>query len=114
MVRDIEERLIEFCYSDSGIRVVHIALTSEQVREYSPPPNPAKFTDTRAAEYIEKHGRQCWEVDALRPELLNQLVEQAVRKYVNLDQMDVIIEKEESDKRKLRTWAQGLHDKNEA
>ena len=114
MVRDIEERLIEFCYSDSGIRVVHIALTSEQVREYSPPPNPAKFTDTRAAEYTEKYGRHCWEVDALPPNVLNEIVDKAIGELVDVERMDAIIEKEESDKRKLRTWSQDLQDKNEA
>ncbi len=68
MIRDVRERLNEF--GVEGLEVIPIALTKEQIEKYSPPPNPAKITDSRAKWYIEKYGNKSWEVDALRPEVL--------------------------------------------
>ncbi len=49
------------------IEVRRIALNYDQVVEYNPPPNPAKLTDSRANGYIDEHGHDSWELDALRP-----------------------------------------------
>lgn len=52
-----------------------IALNRDQIDRYQPPPNPAKITDSRALDYIARHGRQSWELDALPPQVLNDLIE---------------------------------------
>lgn len=52
-----------------------IALNRDQITRYQPPPNPAKITDSRAVDYIARHGRQSWELDALPPQVLNDLIE---------------------------------------
>lgn len=86
MVRDIGERLRLF-----GVRrleVTKVALTMDQVRHYNPPPNPAKITDSRAAKYIEEHGDSSWEVDALDPSVLVQLIEDEIEKYLDTDRME--------------------------
>ncbi len=100
MVRDIEERLVMFGVDE--ITVQKIALTSKQVKQYNPPPNPAKITDPRAAEYIAKHGESSWEVDALPPKILNNLIRRAFENVIDQDKMDEIIKSEEYDKKKLR------------
>jgi hypothetical protein len=88
MTRDIRDRLTLFLgkdlgyevaesYGDDGlpeVEVRRIALNYDQVRQYNPPPNPAKLTDSRANGYIAAHGRQSWELDALDPATLNALV----------------------------------------
>lgn len=103
MTRDIRDRLHQFLDSDwlnhhSGqfatdpvpvaeiraalrehvggdpIEVRRIALNADQVRQYGPPPNPAKLTDSRASGYIAEHGRQSWELDALDPATLAALI----------------------------------------
>jgi hypothetical protein len=74
----------------------------EQVEEYNPPPNPAKMTDSRAAKYVEQHGASSWEVDALPPEVLSQLITEAFEGLVDVPMMDTIKEREEEDKEKLR------------
>jgi hypothetical protein len=51
-----------------------IALTMEQVDEEQPPPNPAKTTDSRFADYRRKYGDESWELDALNPAYLTELV----------------------------------------
>lgn len=37
------------------VEVKRVALNLDQIRQYSPPPNPAKVTDARAAKYP-----RCW------------------------------------------------------
>ena len=81
MTRDIQERLTRFV--GLYVEVKRIALNSDQVKKYNPPPNPAKATDSRFAEYAEKHGTSCWELDALEPKLMARLIKAAVMKYVN-------------------------------
>lgn len=114
MIRDIRDRIIEFAMgefdwddkADSmeyfGFTVTPIALTREQINQYNPPPNPAKITDPRAKDFIKKHGKTSWEVDALRPEVLNQLLEDAIKENIDEDVFDDIVGREESDKDKLR------------
>ncbi len=55
MTRDIRERLSLFCGGE-GFAVRRIALNMDQVRQYDPPPNPAKLTDTRVDAYLRKYG----------------------------------------------------------
>lgn len=55
-----------------------IALTMDQIREYNPPPNPAKITDSRANSYISEYGDESWELDALEPRVLTELIQTAV------------------------------------
>lgn len=79
MSRDITERLSLFTYGGVGAEEVErIALNMEQVREVRPPENPAKSTDSRFREYRKRFGTSSWELDALSPSYLNNLVEQHI------------------------------------
>ncbi len=71
MTRDITERLELF-----GVRldVRRLALNMDQVKQYKPPPNPAKETDSCFAGYIQTYGGESWELDALEPDVLAGLV----------------------------------------
>jgi hypothetical protein len=99
MVRDIEDRLRMF---GADVNVEKIALTAAQVAKYKPPPNPAKMSDPRAADFVKKFGSSSWEVDALPPNVLNRIVRNAVKSLVDEDKMDAIKEQEEEDKTRLR------------
>ena len=77
MTRDIRDRLEMFM---GGTKVNRLALNIEQINEYDPPPNPAKFQDPRAAAYIQEFGEESWELDALEPSVLAQLIEDAILK----------------------------------
>ena len=79
MTRDIRDRLQLFV--GMKVKVERIALTMEQVRRHNPPPNPAKLTDVRANDYIRAYGHQSWELDALDPPTLVQLVRTNVLLY---------------------------------
>lgn len=108
MVRDIQDRMEMFdiprlgLYRHDGVDVIKIGLTTEQVKHYNPPPNPAKLTDPRAEKYIALHGPVSWEVDALPPKELQKIVTKAIAEYVDEEVMDEIIEQEQKDIAKLR------------
>lgn len=103
MIRDIKDRLEEF-----GVypEVRQIGLTMEQIKEFNPPPNPAKITDPRAKWYFEKYGKTSWEVDALNPKVLHQLVKENVEGLINLSLFKKQIKKEEEDKKKLERFSE--------
>ena len=95
MSRDIEERLnsysrlsqedIDNGFSQIEIEVRRIALNMDQVREYEPPPNPAKRVDPRFGEYQDKFGDESWELDALRPSVITSLIDDQVESIVDYD-----------------------------
>lgn len=72
MTRDNDDRLNSVFGGD--VEVVRIALNMDQVEEYAPPPNPAKMTDSRFADYAANFGTSSWELDALEPSVINALI----------------------------------------
>jgi hypothetical protein len=105
MIRDNYDRIMEFQNGNQGkwfnFEVVPIALTAEQIAQYDPPPNPAKMSDPRAYNYVKEHGDTSWEVDALRPEVLNQLLIDNIESRIDKQLYDEILLLEMSDKDKL-------------
>lgn len=79
MSRDIYSRLSTFTYSK--VHVQRIALNMSQVEKYNPPPNPAKVTDSRFAAYSAEYGDESWELDALEPAALVDLIKRAILQY---------------------------------
>lgn len=78
-----------------------IALNRDQIDQYQPPPNPAKITDSRAADYIREHGRQSWELDALPPQVLNTLIEDHILGLVDETRYYATAAKQEGYKRRI-------------
>ncbi len=101
MVRDIKTRLSELL---AVVDVQKIALTKEQIAEFSLPPNPAKLSDPRARGYIEEHGEESWEVDALPPATLNEILTNALEELIDRDLYEAVIEKEDVDKEAMKTF----------
>jgi hypothetical protein len=72
MTRDNRDRLDMF--ARMGIRVKRLALNMDQVEELNPPPNPVKTTDSRHKKYLDEYGAQSWELDALDPTYIANLI----------------------------------------
>jgi hypothetical protein len=72
MTRDIRDRLDLF--SEQPVEVVRLTLNMGQIIEYNPPPNPAKVTDSRYEGYQIMYGTESWELDALEPSVLVDLI----------------------------------------
>nr|WP_272887283.1 hypothetical protein [Stutzerimonas stutzeri] len=90
MTRDLVDRISMFTYgmvTDSDID--RIALTMDQVDEVKPPENPAKSTDSRFASYRREYGTSSWELDALTPQYLNNLVEMHIESHIDPDSWQV-------------------------
>lgn len=80
MTRDIVDRLELFM---GGVKLERLALNMDQIEEYNPPPNPAKTTDSRAAAYIAEFGNDSWELDALEPKVIVDLIETSIQKLID-------------------------------
>ncbi len=81
MTRDIRDRLTLFRAGD--VTINRLALNMDQVDHYNPPPNPAKESDARFAEYSLEYGTESWELDALDPKVLGTLVKTAVEDVID-------------------------------
>ncbi len=91
MVRDIRDRLAGFgCESEAE----RIALTSAQIKQYRPPPNPAKRSDPRSRKYAREYGNKSWELDALDPEVLADVLESHILEYPNVSLYNGILAEE--------------------
>jgi len=99
MIRDVDSRLAEFGLDN--FEVIHVALTADQIREFSPPPNPAKITDPRSRWYISEFGSESWELDALKPGDLERIVRNIAEEYIDLNLFESMVQKEKEDKEKL-------------
>lgn len=132
MVRDIRDRLGKFLNDgtlitvDRGkvtfeeddareerkpyidLKVTKLALTMEQIRRYNPPPNPAKLSDSRAKAYIAKYGHHSWEVDALPPTVLRDLITEAIENVFDMDKVEAIKERERDHRATLLAAARKL------
>jgi hypothetical protein len=86
MTRDLTERISLF--TRQPVEIVRLALTMEQIDERKPPPNPAKTTDSRFQQYMEEFGTESWELDALPPDYLVNLVETEIRDRIDLNQWE--------------------------
>jgi len=82
MTRDINERLTLFA-GEGKHDIDRIALNMGQVNEFNPPPNPTKLSDSRAKAYIVEFGHDSWELDALEPRVIVNLIQ---------DTLDAVIE----------------------
>jgi len=85
MTRDTEDRLIRYGMDSEDLTVERIALSHEQVQEYNLSPNPTKTLDPRANDYISEFGNECWELDALPPNVLQEIVKEAIENHVDSD-----------------------------
>jgi len=102
MTRDIQNRLVMF---GSDVQVKRIALSMEQIEEYEPPPNPAKTTDSRYVSYISRYGEESWELDALDPRVLTELITNQTTEYTDEGKRNSLIEKQEIDREQIQEIA---------
>jgi hypothetical protein len=98
--RDYEEKL-EFLGMSPDI-VERVALTRDQVVKYQLPPLPMKSKDPRAERFKQEHGENVVELDALKPSLLRQIVNEAILKYINMEALKKDLETEVKEKETLQ------------
>jgi len=107
MTADIVHRFNVFG-SDTVVR--RIALTRLQVYEVNAPPNPAKLSDSRAAAYIARYGPQSWELDAMPPRVLSDLVAEEIVELIDHIRWGESTANESQNRRKLQGFCKELED----
>ncbi len=74
----------------------------------NPPPNPAKLTDSRCGKYIREYGYESWELDALEPSVLDNLISETILCYLDKPLYDSMARKEDKIKDELLTYARAF------
>jgi hypothetical protein len=107
MTRDIEERLALFTMAPEYIDVRRIALTMPQIEEFKPPPNPAKITDSRYARYVQQYGGESWELDALEPRYIHDLLDREISAIRDRDRWDSLYSQQETERDQIGGMVDG-------
>jgi hypothetical protein len=105
MTRDNYDRLDLFLgYNNIDVR--RLALNYNQVEQYNPPPNPAKMSDSRASGYVLEYGYDSWELDALEPKVISDLIEDEILGMVYQDIWDEDVKREKEGKEQIEKYIQ--------
>ena len=98
MPDDIKKRLAEL---DCHVDVERIALNMDQIKKYGLPYNQVKKKDSRAHKYVCKYGEKSWELDALDPKILADILTENINKYLRKNRYNKKIKEEENEKKRL-------------
>lgn len=102
MTRDIQDRLNLFgCH----IEIKRIALNMNQIEKHLPPPSPAKTTDSRYDFYADKYGDDSWELDALDPRTITNLIREEVGEYTDEDAREELLTEQAQHRQDLQSAA---------
>jgi hypothetical protein len=105
MTRDIRERLALFAKGEIEVR--RLALNIDQTAGL--PPNTAKESDGRHADYVRRFGTDCWELDALDPTIVAGLIRAEVESLIDAQAWTDAVAAEDDGRETLiktaREWA---------
>lgn len=105
MSRDILDRMQMFM---GGVELIRLALNQDQIAEYKTPPSPAKTTDTRYKAYIANFGDDSWELDALEPQVISDLISTNVSKLIDDKKWKKAIRKRNKGRKVLLDAVKGM------
>lgn len=97
--RDLQSR---FEKEGLSVQFERLALASEQVQKYNLPAISVKQKDPRATKFIQEHGDNAVELDALPPSVLRQIVEEGIKRHLNLEAFLLEQQKEEVERETLQ------------
>jgi hypothetical protein len=103
-----EGKKMLFLQSKDLFEVIQVGLTMDQIQEYNPPSNPAKMTDPRMKNYIAEFGKVSWEVDALKPKIMEQIVDTAIKESIDVLKFQLLMEEEKADKKNIQNIIDNL------
>lgn len=109
MTRDNAARLAMFTDS-AEVEIIRLALNYEQIQQHNPPPNPTKLTDSCSASYVGKFGASSWELDALDPSVIAELLEANITNWIDPERWDAAMTREAAAKVRLQALARDWKD----
>jgi hypothetical protein len=112
-VRDLPARLER--YGGDHITIKRIAVVSGQLAASLSFPASEKRKDPRYKWFVENYGERCWEIDAVDPNVLRDLVEQEISACIlDRDQWQRDAHQNEAERESLReglnAWAASFED----
>lgn len=99
--RDLTDRLTKYDAGDFSVQ--RVALNPNQIEQYKLPPMPVKRSDARAESFLEEYGNHTVELDALDPNVLKNIVSQAILDHIDLKMW----KKREEEVINLQQWIRG-------
>lgn len=111
MSRDLKERLELFSRHEVNVDFRRIALNIDQILDQQPPPNPAKVTDSRFGAYQSEYGDESWELDALSPKYIHNLVTEEVKSLIDFELWNERAKEIEEVRARLQKLADEFEDK---
>jgi hypothetical protein len=95
---------------DFGIDDLHavkVALTAQQVRRFRLPPNlDAKESSPNFKRFAQTHGRAVYELEALQPDDLKKILQDAIDGLIDVKAFNAELEREKSDAAQLAEYRQ--------
>lgn len=70
------------------VQVIRMALEPEQIADYRLPTRPGKQTDSRQAKFAARYGDASVELDALPPQVLEELVEECIAREIDQERWE--------------------------
>jgi hypothetical protein len=98
----VEEELIRRAPA-SVITVERLAVNREQIDRWQLPTRPTKRSDARARRFLQIHGTESVELDAIPPDTLRRLVRDAIERHMDpwkLRHLQLVEEREREDFRR--------------
>jgi ParB-like nuclease domain len=105
------ERILhrDFRVHYTAIGTIKAALTMEQIKKHNLPENQTvKTTSSRARGYLDNHGAHTWELEALHPKELQQLVYTAIESSLDVEAFNAELEKEKEEAVELDAMRQRM------
>lgn len=110
----IAETFARSMRDDFHVRAIHpvkVALTRAQIDEHRLPPSmEAKTTSSRTEGFVAQHGRHVWELEALAPVTLQEIVRNAVVSVTDMRRLAQEEERETADATKLHAIRETVRD----
>jgi len=95
----------------AGIEAIKVALTAAQVQELRlPPMMRAKQTSSRYEDFVERHGHDVFELEAVPPEQLQELLRRAIDSVLDVNAFNAEVEAEKRDAGQLAGIRRALGD----
>lgn len=99
MSRDLIERMNMF---GVDVELHRLALNTEQIKRYNPPPQMVKDSDARSKKFIEKNGGSCWELDALGPDIIVELIDKSIKDRIDPGPWNAQVQREREGQELLK------------
>ena len=92
-------------FGNVPFEVHRLALNYDQVEQWQPPENPAKETDSRYEAYADQFGESSWELDAVEPRTLADLLREGIEDLIDQGVWNDVAERENAMRADLEKFS---------